>query len=106
MNKRLDLEDIVLNGKKETKLNIIRRLKEEWFDKTFVINYGIINMPRKKDLPEEFKLPGTISDVELFAERELGALDYILYNVLSIGIAIGRETMRYNHRPFGKRRKK
>ena len=58
MNKRLDLEDIVLNGKKETKLNIIRRLKEEWFDKTFVMNYGVINMPKENELPKNSNYQG------------------------------------------------
>jgi hypothetical protein len=91
VSNRLDNEFVTLNGKRESKLEIINRLKENWFKKTFIINYGVIHVPEQTDLPEEFKFHGTITDAKFFKEKKLSGLDYLLFNVLSIGIAIGRQ---------------
>ena len=91
-------ESIFLNGKQTTKLEIIKKLRDDWFKRTFIINYGLIHVVKQQDLPEEFSLSGTVTDIALFTENNLDGLDYLLYNLLSIGIAIGREVI--NNKSF------
>ena len=88
--KKIDESKYVLNDQEMDKLEVIKHISN-WARESFIFHNRQVYLPNDVDMPVQGINEELTNADKFIEETKLGALEYLITCVLSIGIKIGRE---------------